>query len=295
MPFAAVGGGLSAIGGIVGSGKQADATKQAAADQEAAANNATDLQKQEFSTVQQNEAPYVAAGTTALGQLQTQLPNLTQSFNPTAAGLPSQFSFDPSMVQNDPAYQFALQQGTQALQRTAAAKGEVLGAATQKQIGAFTTGTADQYYNQDQAQAAQVYQQNYGNAFNTFTANQNNVFNKLASVAAAGQGGVTQVNNAGGQFATNAGNNIIGAGNAAGASAIGVANAQNGGIASTTSAFSSLLNNPSFSQAISSYFNPTQPTQTASNTFNPATGNSYGADGLPIPAPTSTYDGGFSS
>lgn len=268
MPFAAAGAGVSAVTGLVGSGKQAGAIKTAAQDQLTASTNATNLQASEFNKTQQNEAPYLAAGTTALGQLQTQLPSLTQAFNPTAAGVPSSFNFDPSMVANDPAFKFAMSQGTSALQRTAAAKGEVLGAATQKQIGAYTAGTADQFYNQDQAEAAQIYQQNYGNAFNTFKSNQDSVFNKLAGLAGAGQNGVSQVNQAGTAFGTQAGNNIIGAGNSQGAASIALGNTANAGLASTTSAFSTLLNNPSFQSALKNYFGggTTAPTSTYGGT-----------------------------
>ena len=255
MPFAAAGAGIGAIGSIVGGGKQASAEKTAAQDQLQAATQATQLQQNEFNTVQQNEAPYLQAGYSGLSQLQSALPTLTQTFDPTSAGLPSQFTFNPSMVQNDPAYQFAVSQGTQALQRTAAAQGNTLSAATNEAVGQYVAGTANQFYNQDQAEAANIYQQNYGNAFNTFETNQNSVFNKLAGLAQIGAGGNAQVSQAGQNFANNASANTIGAGNAQAASTIGQASALNSGFAGAASAFSSMMNNPSFQSMMKNMFN----------------------------------------
>lgn len=254
MPFAAVGAGVGAIGGIIGGGKQADAAKKAAQLQADATNRATDLQASEFNRVQQNERPFLEAGYGALDQIQSRLPELTEGFDPAKAGLPSAFSFDPSLVENDPAFKFAVEEGTKALQRTAAARGNLLGGATQKAVGSFVAGTADQFYNADMDAAARVYQQNYSNAFSTFNSNQNNIFNRLAAIAQGGQGGIQQVNSAGQTFANNAGANMIGAGNAGAASIIAGANAANGGLASATSSFSSLLSNPSFQDAMKKYF-----------------------------------------
>lgn len=260
MPFGAVGAGVGAIGSMVGSGKQASATKKAAELQAQSADKATQLQRDEFNQVQQNEAPYLQAGANGLNQLQDKLPDLLTGFDPTKAGVPSSFSFDPSMVANDPAYQFAVSQGSKALERTAAAKGQTLAPATQEAIGQYVSGTASQFYNADQAEASQIYQQNYGNAFGTFQANQGNIFSRLSSLAAAGQGGLSQVNQAGANFATNAGSNMIGAGNAGAAAAIGVSNAQNSGLAGATSAFSSLMNNPSFQSSMKNWAGGTKGT-----------------------------------
>lgn len=84
-------------------------------------------------------APYTSTGTSALSQL-------SQLAGPNGP-LTQQFSFTPQNLQNDPGYQFTLQQGQQALQRSAAARGGLFSGATLKSLAGYTTGTANQYFN----------------------------------------------------------------------------------------------------------------------------------------------------
>lgn len=83
--------------------------------------------------------PYSTAGTNSLTSLQ-------QLAGP-GGPLTNQFSFNPSDLQNDPGYQFTLQQGQDALQRSAAAKGQLFSGGTLKSLAGYTTGTANQYFN----------------------------------------------------------------------------------------------------------------------------------------------------
>lgn len=240
MPFAAT-------GAIIGGGKQASAAKSAAQTQANAANHATDIQAQQFQQEQANQKPWLQAGQNALGTLTGQLPTLTQGFDPTSAGLPSNFSYSAADMQQDPAYQFAMQQGQQAIQRSAAAQGNALGGGTLKALDQYATGTANQFYNQDYTRAQNTYQQNYGNAFNTFGTNQSNAFNRLASVAGVGQTANTQLGQAGQNYANQAGNNALAAGNAGSAGIIGASNGLNsawGGAAGALSHMASQGQNP---------------------------------------------------
>src|SRR5690348_8245110 len=54
------------------------------------------------------------------------------------------FSFDPSQVANDPGYKFALSEGLNAIQGSAAARGTLLGTGTLKDLTGFATGQAYQ-------------------------------------------------------------------------------------------------------------------------------------------------------
>lgn len=246
MPFAAAGAGLGAVGSMVGAGKQADATRDAASTQAASADKATQLQRDQFTSVQANEAPFLTAGNTAVSQLMGALPGLTQGFDPTAAGIPAQFGYTGADLNNDPAFKFAMDQGTQAIQRTAAAKGSLLSPATMKSVGAFATGTADQFYGNDFNRALQTYTTNYGNAFNTFKSNQTDAFSKLSGITGMGLNAATGVNAAGTNFANQAGEYTLQAGNAGAAGIIGGANAFANGAGGVSASMQNLFSNPNF-------------------------------------------------
>jgi hypothetical protein len=294
LPFAIGAAGAGAIGSVVGGGKQANATKQAAQTQAGAANNATQLQRDEFNQVQSNEAPYQAMGTAAVNELAARRYDLTfgdfgqfnpskeglssqfdpaqsglsAQFNPAQAGLPAQFSYNANDFQNDPAFQSSMKLGQQAMERSAAAKGGLLGGAEQKSLDQFGVDTANQYYNQDynRAQntyqqsyanaqntynsnynnAQNTYQQNYSNAFNTFNSNRDSIFNKLSTLSGLGQSAASGTNAAGMNAANNSSEIALGAGNSAAAGIIGQANAGASAAGGVSSSLSGLLNSPSF-------------------------------------------------
>jgi hypothetical protein len=114
--------------------------------------------------------PYISMGSTAAGQL-------GDAAKPFTADMMAQYS---------PAYQFQLQQGTQAAQRAAAAGGMTGSGGTMKSLDRYT---------QDYAGTA------FGNASNLY--NQN--FNRLATLAQMGQGASTTAGQAGLQAAEYAG------------------------------------------------------------------------------------------
>jgi hypothetical protein len=184
--------------------------------------------------------PYQAAGTYGLDQLQK-----------TAGS----FSFDPNNVQNNPAYQFQLQQGQKALQNSAAARGMLNSGATLKAMDNYSQGLAS------------TSEQNlYNQALSTFNANQQGYqtlanlganansqaiqaggiyggqLTSLANLAAntnmQGAGlksnvamtGNEYVGNAGMQGAEQAGNVLMGGANATAAGIMGQANAWSGAL-----------------------------------------------------------------
>ena len=187
---AAVVGGVAAVGGGVlayeGASKQADAAQNAANTQAGAANYATQLQNMEFNTQQQNQLPYLQAGYNALGQMQS----------PQFTSMPTQQQI---MQYMDPSMQFQMQQGQAALEASAAARGQQFSGNTLKALNDYAQNFA---------------QTGYQNAFNNYTTSQSNAFNRLASIAGTGQTAVGQLGQAGQNFANNAGQNAIGAGNA---------------------------------------------------------------------------------
>jgi hypothetical protein len=175
---------------------EANAARYAAQQQYQAAQNALNLQQNVFNQQQQNIAPWLQAGTGALSQLtagtqpggifgQQQYPTFQPTgaaqaalqpaaFTPTGAALTA---VQPGTFQAPtaeeaaamPGYQFAFNQGLEALQRSQAATGITGGAAAK---------AAEQY---GQGLASTNYQNAYNQALNTYTTNQAAAQNALAA------------------------------------------------------------------------------------------------------------------
>ena len=215
MVAAAVAGG-AIVGGVASSAIGGSAAKSAAGTQADAANNAAQLQWQQFQQLQQNQQPYMQLGQNSIGGLQSQLGKLggmNFSFNPTEAQL-----------EQTPGYQFTLQQGLKGVDNAASAKGLNLSGAQMKGIGQYTTGLADQTYQQQYQNALQNFMTNYGAS--------SDQYNRLSGLVGLGQNAAAGVGNAGLQTANSAGNFLTSGANAQAAGTIGAANAINGGIGS---------------------------------------------------------------
>ena len=205
-----IGGGLSLLGGVLGG----NASKKAAKTQADSADRATDLQRDIYNQQREDNAPWQEGGQNALMRL---LSDTGVSGDPNAQGygnLMSPFSMQRD-YQEDPGYQFRLGEGTKAIQRGAAAMGGIGSGKYLKDLTRFGQGEASQ---------------EYGNAWNRWNTGQNQRFNRLASIAGVGQTANSQVANAGQTFGTQAGQNIVGAGNARASGYVGGANAVNGAI-----------------------------------------------------------------
>jgi hypothetical protein len=198
----AIAGGLAAAGGIASGLIGANASSNAANEQAQAAAAATAEQQREFGIEQTNAAPYLAAGTQALGTLQGDMSSLNAPF--TAAD-----------YQESPGYQFQLQQGEGAMQASAAARGLSLSTGTMAGMNNYAQGAANTDYQQ---------------AFNNYQTQNAATYNHLAGVAGLGQTAVGQTNAAAQNAGNNISSNIIGAGNAQAAGTVGSANAIGGAI-----------------------------------------------------------------
>lgn len=201
MSFVAVAIGAGAVLGVGGAMMTSSATKDAAQTQADAANQANQLQNQEFQQIQANQQPWMQAGKAALPQL-SQMASQTPSF-----------TMQDFYNNQDPAYQFDLQQGQQGVERSAAARGGLLSGGTLKDLTSYSQG-----------QASNEYQ----NAYNRYMNNQNTTFNRLASIAQIGQTANGQTNAAGMNMANQTGENLMGSANARGAAGIAGANAWSG-------------------------------------------------------------------
>jgi hypothetical protein len=199
--------GATVVGSLVG----ASASKSAAKTQAAAAGQASDLQREMFQQTRADQEPWRQAGINALGEMQR-----------TAGNVPGAFKFGAGDYQADPGYAFRLAEGRKALASTARARGGLVSGQTLKGM-------------QDYAQqsASQEYQNAYNRAFTgygTDVARENQLYNRQAALAGIGQTSTNLVNQAGQNYATNAGNLMTGASAAQAAGQVGVANAITGGL-----------------------------------------------------------------
>ena len=187
----------SAAASIGGSLIQGSAAKSAASKQADAAGYATDVQREMFGIVNEQQRPYREAGYGALTRIGELLPGLT---TPVSA----------EEIKNLPGYEFAMEQGTGAAQQrmNVGGGGSNVDRAAQKFAIDYTLGTA---MPQVLAQRGQIY-------------------NTLAGIAGIGQTGTQQTGNAAMSTGTNIGNAAIGGATALGAGQIGAANAYAGGI-----------------------------------------------------------------
>lgn len=134
-------------------------------------------------------------------------------------GLASPFdvAFQPPTGTDDPGFQFALQQGMDAIQKSAAAKGTLLTGGTLKDLASFTTGKALQGY----GDAWNRGRTQWMDAQNLFFRNNDTLFSRLGDLGQSGfqaaqqqgQNTIDQGNaNAGKAVATNAVNSNLATG-----------------------------------------------------------------------------------
>lgn len=272
MPFggalvasAAIGGGSSIIGGLLGG----SASKSAAKTQANAAEYVANLQQQQFNQTQANEQPWLQAGGTALSDLMQGLqPGGTFSTPYSGTFTPP----DPSLaaVQTTPGYEFTKQQGEQAILNAQSASGGAFTGATAKNLDVFNQNLADTTYQS-------LYQQEFNNAlntyntqFNSYNTNQSNLYNKLASVSGLGQTTATQLGQIGSQAINSIGNTITGGASATAAGQIGAANAYAGALGGVGSAASGYTNGLLLQQLMGGGYGGNIPN------YNPSVGNALG-------------------
>lgn len=219
----AIGSGLGGLGDSLIGGNSA---KSAASTQAAGDNAAVALQKQMFDQQRKDKLPYLGAGTAANNQLSYLMgitPNDPNAGATNADGTPATSSFNPMAGVNtsigtsgslakpfsmadftaDPGYQFRLDQGQKALERSSAAKGGLMSGAALKATTDFAQGTAAQ---------------EYGSAYDRYNTNQNNLYSRLTGLSNSGQG---MANTSGQAGATAANNSTVPLQNAAQITATG--------------------------------------------------------------------------
>jgi hypothetical protein len=198
---------------VVGGALSSSAANKASKRQAASADRAADLQQEQFEKQIELQAPFREAGLSAQNKL--------LDYMGLSKGAGGKYARDFGMqdFQQDPGYAFRMAEGMKALDRTAAARGGLLSGAALR--GATRYG---------QEMGSQEYQ----NAFNRYQTNRANQLHPLQSLMGASQTATNAMGQAGQNYATNAGNAYMNAGNARASGYVGSANAWNSALGGAT-------------------------------------------------------------
>lgn len=190
---------IKTVGGLVSGAIGSKGARDAAGQQIDAGNQARGQTWEQFQQAQQGYNPWVQGGQMAAGDLQKLLAE--------GGALRQGFTFDPN---SDPGYQFRLQQGQQALERSAAARGMNLSGAALKGANQYAQGLASQEYN---------------NAYGRWANDQQNLYNRLMGLSQQGLGAQNSVNDWRRWATGQTGDIILGQGQAKAAGTMGSTNA----------------------------------------------------------------------
>jgi hypothetical protein len=195
---------------VIGGGVAMSASSKAAKAQTKASQDATAAQERMFERQTELQEPFRQGGLTAQQEI---MQLLGIGGDKTAAGYGSMGkAFGASDFQQDPGYAFRQAEGMKALERAAAARGNLLSGSAMKGI---------QRFGQDLAS------QEYQNAFNRYQVERSAKLNPLQSLMGSGQSAANVLTGAAGQMGQNEASNIYNAGQARASGYIGQANALN--------------------------------------------------------------------
>jgi hypothetical protein len=210
MPQAVIAAGIGAAGAIGGGMIASSASKKASKVQEQAARDATAAQERMFQRQTELQEPFRQGGLTAQQEIM-QLLGIGGDKNAPGYGSMAK-AFGTEQFQQDPGYAFRQAEGMKALERSAAARGNLLSGSTLKGV---------QRFGQDLAS------QEYQNAFNRYQVERSARLNPLQSLMGSGQSATNVLTGAAGQMGQNEASNLYNAGAARASGYIGSANALN--------------------------------------------------------------------
>ena len=215
MPIGVVGATLisAAVGvgaSVYAAKKQSNAAKDALEQQQTQYNQSRRAVTTGIAQARTDLAPYMATGKAALGDVAS-LYGLTGTGVPTSSTPPpSPGEPDYSKFFSSPDYEFALEQGILALDRSAAARGQLTGGGHLRDLTSFGQGLASQQY---------------GNYFNRLMSLVQGGQSAATAAANAAVGAGTNLANLSMNFGNSAANSTQNQGAAAASGAVGVANA----------------------------------------------------------------------
>lgn len=143
--------GAAVVGGTasyLGAKEVSEATESAAASTAAATESTNIMLQEQYEQTRADQEPWRVAGEKALQTIQT-MPDF-------------QFSAEDFEQMKDPSYEFRMQEGVNALDRSAAARGRVLSGAQDRAVTRYGSDLASQEYGNAFNRALGTYQQNLG-------------------------------------------------------------------------------------------------------------------------------------
>lgn len=238
MPPAVIAAGIGAAGAIGGGMIASSAAKKASKVQAQAAQDANAAQQRMFEEQKALQEPFRQGGLTAQQEI---MQLLGIGGDKTAAGYGSMGkAFGASDFQQDPGYAFRQSEGMKALERSAAARGNLMSGSTLKGI---------QRFGQDLAS------QEYQNAFNRYQVERSARLNPLQSLMGSGQSSANVLTGAAGQMGQNEASNLYNAGQARASGYIGSANALNNALGQVAG----IATNYPMQNAMMNYYNSGAP------------------------------------
>jgi hypothetical protein len=238
-----IGGTIAAVGAVGGAAISSSGANSAADTAANASNTASNNTLQAQQQMRSDLQPYSSLGTGSINALLQSMGytgaydskgNLTGLTQNSSNPLQQQFSYqawDPSKLDQTPGYQFTQQQGMKAVTNSNVSRGLGLSGAQLKGISDYTTGNADNTYNQQFAN----YNTGFNNALTTYNTNYNTAsqnVNRLSGLVQAGQNSAAQVGTSGLAAASASGNQLTAGANAGAAAQVAGANAASGAVSS---------------------------------------------------------------
>ena len=156
----------------------------------------------------------VAAGSTVAGTSPGAAPS-TGGFGSLTQGYGQTFQAPTAeqFMQSDPGLQAGLKLGTDAIQRSAAARGNVLTGGTAKALDQFGQDYGSTKYDDAYNRALQTFGTNYG----VWNNDQNNIYSRLLGLSGAGQSAANSLGAFGQESSNNVTGNLLGTGQQIGA------------------------------------------------------------------------------
>lgn len=257
MSFVAVAIGVSTVvgaGASIYGASQSSKAAGAASDAQVQANKDNiEFAKWLYTDTKAQYEPWYNAGTQALTQMQKGIADGSfdiGTFMASDVYDPGMFKFDASKVQIDPGYSFRLNEGINALDRSASSRGMVQSGAQQKAISQYGQDLSSQEYGAayDREYQNQLTEYNSGvdrysreynakrDTYNSSVADKQNSYNILNNLSSGGQSAVSGMQGAANNLSTQVGASTINTGNAIANGALNSAAAWNTGITGAATA-----------------------------------------------------------
>jgi hypothetical protein len=229
----------AAVGGIAAASISSSGAKDAAQTQSDAADRAAASQNVQWQQTQANLKPYMDLGQSSINPLMSAMGYNGDGSRDGNNILQQQFQYGQfnaptaAQAQATPGYQFTQEQGLNAVQNSAAARGLGTSGAALKGAAGYATGLADSTYNDVYNRALQAYNANYSTQSGAFQTNYNsaaNNANRLQGLVSSGQNAAATNGSLGAANSAAQSNLLTGAANASASGIVGSSNAMSGAI-----------------------------------------------------------------